>query len=167
MIGSTMSLFQMTNVILSGFIVFSTIALSFSPIVVFFMITGDSYSFLKLLHVAIFTFSGIFAVRTITDGLTYSCEKKNVYPKIGMKIFKIWVIILAFVSSQLAWSLRPFIGDRNLPLEIFRARESNFYIAVIHSAANLFEPEKVKNKEKQLQLNNQKPDSTLKNANDQ
>jgi glucan phosphoethanolaminetransferase (alkaline phosphatase superfamily) len=167
MIGSTMSLFQMTNVILSGFIVFSTIALSFSPIVVFFMITGDSYSFLKLLHVAIFTFSGIFAVRTITDGLTYSCEKKNVYPKIGMKIFKIWVIILAFVSSQLAWSLRPFIGDRNLPLEIFRARESNFYIAVIHSAANLFEPEKVKNKEKQLQLNNQKTDSTLKNANDQ
>ena len=128
MIGSTMSLFQMTNVILSGFIVFSTIALSFSPIVVFFMITGDSYSFLKLLHVAIFTFSGIFAVRTITDGLTYSCEKKNVYPKIGMKIFKIWVIILAFVSSQLAWSLRPFIGDRNQPLEIFRARESNFYI---------------------------------------
>lgn len=167
MIGSTMSLFQMTNIMLSGFIVFSTIALSFSPIVVFFMITGDSYSFLKLLHVAIFTFSGIFAVRTITDGLTYSCEKKNVYPKLGMKIFRIWVVILAFVSSQLAWSLRPFIGDRNLPHELFRARESNFYIAVIHSAANLFEPAGFKNKANQNIYKTQKSDSTLKITNDQ
>jgi hypothetical protein len=167
MIGSTMSLFQMTNIMLSGFIVFSTIALSFSPIVVFFMITGDSYAFLKLLHVAIFAFSGIFAIKTITDGLTYSCEKKNVYPKLGMKIFRIWVIIMAFVSSQLAWSLRPFIGDRNLPHELFRARESNFYIAVIHSAANLFEPAGFKNKENQNIYKTQKPDSTLKKTNDQ
>ena len=57
MIGSTMSIYQMTNIILSGFIVFSTIALSFASIVIFFMITSDNYAFLKLLHVAIFTFS--------------------------------------------------------------------------------------------------------------
>lgn len=56
MIGSTMTIFQMANTILSGFVVFSTIALSFAPIVVFFMITSDNYSFLKLLHVAIFVF---------------------------------------------------------------------------------------------------------------
>lgn len=140
MIGSTMTIYQMTNIILSGFIVFSTIALSFAPIVIFFMITGDNYAFLKLLHVAIFTFSGIFTVKTIINGLTFSCEKKNMYPKLGIKIFKIWVIILAFVSSQLAWNLRPFVGSRDLPFEIFRVREGNFYIAVIHSAANLFEP---------------------------
>ena len=41
MIGSTMTLSQMANVILSGFIVFSTIALSFAPIVIFFMITSE------------------------------------------------------------------------------------------------------------------------------
>jgi hypothetical protein len=142
MIGSTMSVYQMSNVILSGFIVFSTIALSFAPIVVFFMITSRNYAFLKLLHVSIFTFSGIFAVKTIINGLTFSCEKKNIYPKLGMQIFKIWIIILAFVSSQLAWNLRPFVGDKGLPFELFRARESNFYVAVIRSAGYLFEPEK-------------------------
>jgi hypothetical protein len=132
----------MTNIILSGFIVFSTIALSFAPVVVFFMITSRNYAFLKLLHVSIFTFSGIFAVKTIINGLTFSCEKKNIYPKLGMQIFKIWIIILAFVSSQLAWNLRPFVGDKGLRFELFRARESNFYVAVIQSVGNLFEPEK-------------------------
>jgi hypothetical protein len=138
MIGSTLTMYQMANIILSGFFVFSTISLSFAPIVVFFMITSDNYSFIKLLHVAIFIFSGIFAVKTITEGLTFSCEKKNIYPKLGMKIFKIWVVILAFVSSQLAWNLRPFVGSRDLPLELFRAKESNFYVAVIQSAAGMF-----------------------------
>jgi hypothetical protein len=140
MIGSTMTIYQMANIIFAGFFVFATIALSFAPIIIFFMITSNSYSFLKLLHVAIFTFSGIFTVKTIINGLKYSCEKKNIYPKLGMSIFKIWIVILAFVSSQLAWNLRPFIGDRNLSFELFRKHEGNFYVAVFQSTANLFKP---------------------------
>lgn len=133
MIGSTMTLYQMANIIFSGFFVFSTIAVSFAPIVIFFMITSDSYSFLKLLHVAIFSFSGFFAVKTIINGLKYSCERKNLYPQLGMSIFRIWVFILAFVSSQLAWNLRPFVGSRDLKFELFREREGNFFIAVVQS----------------------------------
>jgi hypothetical protein len=161
MIGSTLTIWQMTNIILSGFFVFSTIALSFAPIVIFFMITSDNYSFLKLLHVAIFTFSGIFAIRTIIGGLSYSCEKKNIYPKLGMKIFKVWVIILAFVSSQLAWNLRPFVGSRDLPFELFRERESNFYGAVIQSAGNLVKPKAGTRQEIQDNLPAQQTDTTL------
>ena len=104
------------------------------------MITSDNYAFLKLLHVAIFTFSGIFAVKTIISGLSFSCEKKNIYPKLGMRIFKIWIVIFAFVASQLAWNLRPFVGSRDLPFELFRERESNFYVAVMQSVAHLFTP---------------------------
>ena len=133
MLGSRMSVLHMANMILSGFIVFTTIALSFSPIVLFFMITGNNYSFLKLLHVAIFIFAGIFGMRTIVNGLKYSCEKMNVYPKMGINVFKFWIIIFAFVSMQLAWNLRPFIGSKELPFELFREREGNFYLAVIHS----------------------------------
>jgi hypothetical protein len=160
-IGSTMTIPQMVNIIFSGFFVFSTIALSFAPIVIFFMITSDSYAFLKLLHVAIFTFAGIFAVKTIINGLTYSCEKKNIYPKLGMKIFKIWVVILAFVSSQLAWNLRPFVGSRDLQFELFREREGNFYIAVIQSAGNLLKPDGDSEKARQDKLPNQRTDTTL------
>lgn len=141
MIGSTMTLSHMTNTILSGFVVFATIALSFSPIVVFFMITSNNYAFLKLLHVAIFVFSGIFAVRTIINGLVFSCEKKNIYPKLGMNIFKTWIIIFAFVSSQLAWSLRPFVGNKDMAFQIFREHEGNFYVAVFQSVGKIFKVE--------------------------
>jgi hypothetical protein len=166
MIGSKMTFFQMSNIILSGFLVFSTIMLSFAPIVVFFMITSDNYAFLKLLHVAIFSFSGIFLVKTIVKGLTYSCEKKNIYPKVGMNIFAIWIIIFAFVSSQLAWNLRPFVGSKDLPFEMFRAREGNFYIAVIQSVSDMM------NKNGTTipgdgQKTDQQPDSSLNKRNGQ
>jgi hypothetical protein len=131
----------MSNVILAGFVVFSTIMVSFAPIVIFFMITGNNYAFLKLLHVTIFIFSGIFGIRTIINGLKFACEKKSVYPKLGINIFKIWVVIFAFVSMQLAWNLRPFIGSKDLPFELFREKEGNFYLAVIKSIGELNKPE--------------------------
>lgn len=162
-IGSTMTIHQMVNIIFSGVFVFSTIALSFAPITIFFMITSRSYAFLKLLHVAIFTFAGIFAVKTITNGLKYSCEKKNIYPKMGMNIFKIWVVILAFVSSQLAWNLRPFVGSRDMPFELFRKHEGNFYIAVIQSAGNLLKPAGDSKQTGQDKLPKQQTDTTLNN----
>ena len=78
MLGSRMAFRQMINMVLSGFVVLTTIMLSFAPIVIFFMITGNNYSFLKLLHVGIFTFSGIFGMRTMIEALKFSCETKNV-----------------------------------------------------------------------------------------
>lgn len=160
MIGSTMTISQMANIIFSGIFVFSTIALSFGPIVIFFMITSDSYSFLKLLHVAILAFSGIFAVKTIISGLKFSCERKNLYPRLGMTIFRIWVFILAFVSSQLAWNLRPFVGSRELQFELFREREGNFFIAVINSLGEIVTPGKNTDQDKTEEKNIHKVDST-------
>lgn len=141
MLGSKMSLFQMINMILSGFVVQSTIMLSFAPIVIFFMITGNNYSFLKLLHVGIIGFSSIFGMKIILDALKYSCEKSNIYPKKGIKIFKFWVVIFAFVGVQLAWNLRPFVGAKELPFELFREKEGNFYLAITQSVAGMFNHE--------------------------
>lgn len=138
MLGSRMSFKMMITMVLSGFTVLTTIMLSFAPIVIFFMITGNNYNFLKLLHVAIFTFSGVFGMRTMIEALKFSCEKKNVYPKIGLQIFKFWVIVFAFVGMQLAWNLRPFLGDKYQEFELFRAREGNFYLAVIQSGLGMF-----------------------------
>jgi len=137
-LGSKMGLFQMAVMILSGFLMFSSILVSFAPIIIFFMITGNDYNFLKLLHVGIFTFSGIFGMRIILEALKFFCEKKNVYPKIGINIFKFWIFVFAFVGIQLAWNLRPFLGDRDEEFELFRKREGNFYKAIVLSASNMF-----------------------------
>jgi hypothetical protein len=136
-LGSRLGFRQMLKIILSGFVMISIIMVSFSTIVIFFLITGNNYSFLKLLHVAIFAISAIFGMKTILDALQFACEKKNVYPKIGVTVFKFWILILAFVGMQLSWSLRPFIASRELPFEIFRARQGNFYLAVAESAVDI------------------------------
>lgn len=139
-LGSKLGFWQMFKVILSGFVMVALVMVSFAPIVIFFLITGDNYSFLKLLHVAIFGLSGLFGMKTILDALRFSCEKKNVYPKVGVVVFRFWIVILAFVGMQLAWNLRPFIGNRELPFELFRKHEGNFYLSVIRAAGDLVTP---------------------------
>jgi len=138
-LGSRLGFFQMLKIILSGFVMISIIMVSFSTIVIFFLITGNNYSFLKLLHVAIFGLSGIFGMKTILDALQYACEQKNVYPKIGVVVFKFWILILAFVGMQLSWNLRPFIASKDMRFEVFREKQGNFYLAVVESAINIVE----------------------------
>ena len=136
-LGSKLGFLHMLNVILCGFLMVSLIMVAFAPIVIFFLITGDNYAFIKLLHVAIFSVSGFFGMKTMAEALRYSCEKKKVYPKVGVIVFRFWLIILAFVGMQLAWNLRPFIGDRGMEFELFRQREGNFYLAVAQSVQDI------------------------------
>ncbi len=136
-LGSKLTLSQMLSVILSGFVMITTILVSFAPIVLFFLITGSSYEFIKLLHVGIFAVAGLFGMHSIIDALKFSCEKKNIYPKIGVRVFRFWIIILAFVGTQLSWSLRPFIGAKGLPFQLFRQQEGNFYQAVLLSTVDM------------------------------
>lgn len=53
-------------------------------------------------------------------------------------VTRIWVILFALVGAQMSWVLRPFIGSPTAPFEWLRKRESNFFIAVWESLANLF-----------------------------
>jgi len=135
--GSKMSFKQMILIILSGFVLASTITLSFAPIIIFFLITGDNYHFIQLLHVSIFVFSGFFGMRLIIDALKYACEKKSVYPQIGVTVFRVWIVILAFVAIQLSWNLRPFMGDKDQEFMLFRKYEGNFYTAIVYSFQQL------------------------------
>lgn len=137
-LGSKMSFRQMVLIVLSGFVLASTITLSFAPVIIFFLITGSNYHFLQLLHVAIFIFAGIFGMRLMIDALKYACEKKNIYPQVGVTVFKIWIIILAFVGIQLSWNLRPFLGDKNEDFRLFRKYKGNFYTAIVYSFEQLF-----------------------------
>ncbi|HTY59310.1 MAG TPA: hypothetical protein VMF59_10845 [Bacteroidota bacterium] len=139
-LGSRMKLLQMSAVILAGFVLAGAIMVSFTPIIVFFVLTGGNYHFLQLLHVGVFVVAGGFGMKMIVDALKYSCEQKNVYPQTGVVVFRFWVVILAFVAVQLAWNLRPFLAKRDEPYALFRNYEGNFYTAVIYSFQQLIGP---------------------------
>ena len=140
-LGSKLKISQIISIVLSGFVLTTSIMVSFIPIVVFFLLTGSNYYFLQLLHIGVFIFSGIFGMIIIIDALKFSCEKKNIYPHTGVVVFRFWVVILAFVGIQMAWNLRPFLGDRGKPFELFRKYEGNFYTALIYSVKQLIDPE--------------------------
>lgn len=154
-LGSKIKLRQVILIILSGFVLTTSILLAFIPIVVFFLLTGDNYYFLQLLHIAIFLFAGFFGIRLIIEALKYSCEKDNIYPKTGVMVFRIWIVIFAFVGIQLAWNLRPFMGDKDQPFELFRHYEGNFYTAVIYSFDQLLGKNDINEKPKRLPFKNE------------
>jgi len=49
--------------------------------------------------------------------------------------------LFAFVGVQLAWSLRPFLGDRNQPFQVFGRYQGNFYAAIIYAVNKLLHGE--------------------------
>ena len=52
-------------------------------------------------------------------------------------VFGCWVFVFALVGAQMGWVLRPFIGNPDLPFTWFRARQSNFFEAVLNALQSL------------------------------
>ncbi|MCD6502496.1 hypothetical protein J7L01_07825 [bacterium] len=148
LLGSKLNLSQSLAMIISALGLAGCVMVSFAPIVIFFELIGSSYTFLRLLHVAIFTIAGLTAMKALNDGLIYACEEHSVYPKRGVQVFKVWVLIFGFVGTQLAWNLRPFVGNKNLEFQLFRKQESNFYAHMLHTTRDF-----VSGKKKQPKTN--------------
>jgi hypothetical protein len=138
LLGSKMKLRQLSTILLGGFVMLTTILVAFAPIALFFQMSNSPYSFLQLLHFGIFVFAGYWSMSNVTSALKLACEKKNIYPKTGLTIFRVWVFILAFVGIQLSWNLRPFIGSKDMPFELFRAgTQGNIYATLLGALGRL------------------------------
>jgi len=86
-------------------------------------------------------FSSFFGMRLVLEALKFNCESENIYPKTGVTIFRIWIVIFLFVSIQLGWNLRPFLGDKNSSFKVFREYEGNFYAALMYSFDKITNPQ--------------------------
>jgi hypothetical protein len=53
-------------------------------------------------------------------------------------IFRVWVVVFGFVGAQMAWIMRPFIGNPEQPFTWFRPTSSNFFEAVFRALEKLF-----------------------------
>jgi len=138
--GSRLGFSQTLALILLALAMNAILLASCAPIVLFFRITGARYDFMKLLQVLIFAFSGVWAMLGLWRGLLAMCETSNLYPRQAVRILQIWIIVFAFVGSQMAWSLRPFVGSPNLEFQLFRqGQKGNFYEAVATSVFRLLE----------------------------
>jgi len=140
LMGSKLRFGQGLALILMALAFNSVLLVSCAPIALFFAFTGASYDFIKLLHVVICAFSGLWAMKALLQGLRLMCEKSDLYPLKALRILQIWALIFGFVGTQMAWSLRPFVGEPSMNFTIFRQQQGNFYQAVGQSVFQLFHP---------------------------
>jgi hypothetical protein len=141
LVGSRLRLAQVLALITGALALSAIVLAAIVPVALFFLLTGANYHFLELLHVAIVLGSGLVGMAALHEGLAFACEKRGVYPRRAMTIMQVWAVLFAFVGVQMAWNLRPFVGDRAVPFQVFRHYEGNFYTGVIYSLQKLSQGE--------------------------
>jgi hypothetical protein len=134
--GSDQSLTQNVALILTAITVTAVLLLSFAPITLFFLLTTSQYQFFKLLNVAIFAVSGMMGVVFLAQGMQIVAG-----PRAGNDarkwVLRLWIFVYAFVGSQVAWTIRPFIGAPSIRFELFRQLGGNFYTNIFSSIGEI------------------------------
>ena len=135
--GSKQSLTQNFTVILTAITVTAVLLLSFAPIVLFFLLTTSQYQFFKLLNVGVFAIAGLVGVIFLGQGMRIVSAGGEEGALARKNVVRLWILIYAFVGSQMAWTLRPFIGAPRLQFELFRQLGGNFYANIFASIGEI------------------------------
>ena len=136
--GSNQSLSQNVAIMLTAITVTAVVLLSFAPIVLFFLLTSSNYQFFKLLNVGVFSVAGIVGVLFLAQGMRFVTTSGSGGTNTRMMVVRLWIIVYAFVGSQVAWTLRPFIGAPSMKFELFRQLGGNFYTNILASLGEIF-----------------------------
>jgi len=59
-------------------------------------------------------------------------------PRVNVGLIRIWVLLFGFVGTQLAWTLRPFVGSPDEDFQVLRGIEGNFYVNIVETIGKLF-----------------------------
>jgi hypothetical protein len=154
---SRLSFLHTLRLLLAAVTVNCALLASFGPVTGFFTLSTESYPFMILLNVAFFACSGVVglsflrkaldavfvaetaaAQATASGGSLALPSRKLAGQAEAARVFRAWILIYAIVGAQMGWILRPFIGAPNAPFQWFRARDSNFFVAVWESLLRLF-----------------------------
>jgi len=76
-------------------------------------------------------------VAFLSQGMRIVSTGGNEGAKARRNVVRFWIILYAFVGSQMAWTLRPFIGAPSMKFELFRQLGGNFYSNVLVSLGEM------------------------------
>ena len=131
--GSKRSILQTFVLLATGTAIIGVALVGFAPITFFFIVTTRSYQFFKLLNVAFFAVSGLLGVLFFNRMYVKLSEDGSPAIRSRQMFLRFWLLLFAFVGTQLAWTLRPFFGAPQLRFEVVREIGGNFYTDVFRS----------------------------------
>jgi hypothetical protein len=118
--------------VLNALLAFQAIAAlvlsALAPITFLFNVSTDFYDFMVLWNGVAFaaaSLTGHAVMRRIYRSLMAGNPRHRL-------LYRVWVFLYVFVGIEMAWVLRPFIGNPNLPVQFFRRGAwGNAYTQVI------------------------------------
>lgn len=131
--GSKKTFGQHFAMLLTSVAVISVLLLGFAPIALFFLISTFNYQFFLLLNVVFLATAGFIGIKFLYQGMRLMSEEDIEGIEARMKLLRFWLILYAFVGTQLAWTLRPFFGTPGSKFVLFRQLEGNFYMSLWQS----------------------------------
>ncbi|MBN1305109.1 MAG: hypothetical protein JXA13_11805 [Anaerolineales bacterium] len=132
---------QVLAVVLSGIAVSAFLLLGLAPITFFFVLTSSNYPFFQLLAVIFVGLSASIGVYFLWRGMTQvDVEAEIPRQKLGRRILLLWILVYAFVGTQMTWRLSPFIGNPSDPFFLIKPSRDNFYVDVIGAIQQLIGP---------------------------
>lgn len=130
MFGSKRTFEQYLTLLMTAMAMISILLFGFAPVSLFFLISSTDYTFFLLLNIAIMAITGFLGISFFDQGMQSLSEEDAEGKEIRLNILRFWLGLYAFVGTQLGWTLRPFFGSPGKAFELFRNRESNFYLSV-------------------------------------
>lgn len=162
LLGARLTLGSALRVIVAAMTVNVAVLASLGPITAFFTLTTTSYPFIKLLNVLFFAVAGAIGIKFLMTALERSeqspeggeikkailidanaapdaAKQHTLSPKRppGHNVFRVWIVLYAFVGAQMGWVLRPFIGDPKEKFTLFEPRGGNIFMDLLKSIGDL------------------------------
>jgi hypothetical protein len=134
--GSKRSFKQYLTLLMTAEAIMSAILFGFAPVTLFFLISTQSYEFFLLLNVAILSLTGFLGIKFFYEGMQMLAEPEIPGQKTRTQLLQFWLLLYAFVGTQMAWTLRPFFGSPG-SFQLFRELEGNFYLNVLQLIGKL------------------------------
>ena len=137
--GTNQRLSQSVALVLAAISITGVLLFSLAPVALFFsLITPNAYQFFKLLNVSFFAIAGASGAACLDRGLKIvSASTPGQAAKPHWPVFCFWLVLYGFVGSQMAWTLRPFVGYPSAPFELFRQIGGNVYTDILASAGEI------------------------------
>lgn len=113
--------------LVAGQAAFALILASIAPLTLVFYVSGASYRGALTFNLVMFALAGIASQKAVRIRFKRLLEADNRHSKLLSIGFGLW----AFVAVQLAWNLRPFVGNPDAPAQFLRPDAfTNAYLAI-------------------------------------
>ena len=133
-IGVQLNYKQLGSFLIVCIAISGTILLSFTPIVVFFLISGTPYQVYKIINVLVLAFSGFSGFYIFKKHLGLKLIALNDASVLvrGKLIINSWILLYGCIGANLGFILSPVFGDKNVPFIWFTSSNENFFSHLIH-----------------------------------